>query len=1164
MPFSRSFFWFIGLVLIFLLMSSTAIAGSKNHSDNSHFELPTHFIYHDQELNFNLDHSRIAVQLSSQRSSERITQTLSEIGLNPNSEKYLMSENWYIFDIETSGQDKFQIAGIIESALGQRDILSASPVLLTDDGLWAVVTKEVIVRFKPEYVAESYSILRNRAPDFDIIESDFGEMEGSYLLRSHSNNGFNTLARVNELARSEYMKWAEPNFLAAARIMIYDTEPPEIDFEALSKPSHLVPEGFDRGQSRGSRLVPNDPYYYRLWHMNNTGLLGDVIGMDCDFEEAWDITTGDSSIKIAIFDTGVEHDHPDINQLPGKNFCSDSISSPDGDIVNICDVHGTLVGGSLTAIINNSLGTVGVAPDCKLISVRMGISLIEDPCAFWFTSQSSWRVNGLVWAEQQGVRITNHSYSATPTSAFEDKLQETYNNGIIHFSSAGNESSQSLNFPASLSFVIAVSGIEPSGELAEFSNYHPDVDVSAPGTYLYIPDNTGPLGMVEGDYTWMTGTSISSPIAAGVAALILSVDSTLTPAEVAAKLYCSARDLGASGHDMYYGHGFVNAYRAMQDMGSDDDGDGVADPCDNCMTISNSSQTDSDGDGIGDACDECPLDWVGDTDHDGSCAADDNCPYAYNPDQADLNSNGIGDICECGEADTTLYGDSENVQFGGWLGNVGDVNNDGIEDLGISAPYADNYSGYVKIYSGADLTLLYTINAPDYYFLVSMFPAGDVNSDNYDDFYLGAVGLGIPGAGNQAYMFYGGPPYPRVMDVSSADRTLSGDIYYDGFGSNGCRLGDLDGHNIPEIAIGAPQSSVGTGYVRLFSGASGAVLNTFYGEAAGDDFGYSLQSAGDVNNDGINDLAVGAPLNDNGGEDAGCVYVYSGNDFTELYRFPGTAYRSYGESVAGIGDVDGDNYDDVLIGAPGILSDAPGSAIVYSGATGQVLYSLSEYISSQSFGQMVASAGDINQDGINDFIVGASGTYRSGVGYHFTGNIGSVYLFSGQDGSLLLAYNSDESLQMYGFVHNAAIDFNDDGILDLAVGSPENDEAGTDNGAVYIYCLGDPDDDKYRVGCDNCPDVYNPDQADSNGDGIGDACEIMCGDANGDENVNISDAVYIINYVFIGGSPPDPLEAGDCNCDGTCNISDAVWIINYIFIGGNDPCDLDGDSDPDC
>jgi hypothetical protein len=76
--------------------------------------------------------------------------------------------------------------------------------------------------------------------------------------------------------------------------------------------------------------------------------------------------------------------------------------------------------------------------------------------------------------------------------------------------------------------------------------------------------------------------------------------------------------------------------------------------------------------------------------------------------------------------------------------------------------------------------------------------------------------------------------------------------------------------------------------------------------------------------------------------------------------------------------------------------------------------------------------------------------------------------------------------------------------------------------------------------------------------------EMLCGDANNDWTVNVSDAVYVINYVFAGGPAPDPMLAGDANCDSTVNVSDAVWIINYVFTGGNDPCDIDGDGIPDC
>ncbi|MCP4569851.1 MAG: hypothetical protein GY841_19905, partial [FCB group bacterium] len=99
----------------------------------------------------------------------------------------------------------------------------------------------------------------------------------------------------------------------------------------------------------------------------------------------------------------------------------------------------------------------------------------------------------------------------------------------------------------------------------------------------------------------------------------------------------------------------------------------------------------------------------------------------------------------------------------------------------------------------------------------------------------------------------------------------------------------------------------------------------------------------------------------------------------------------------------------------------------------------------------------------------------------------------------------------------------------------------------------DFDSDTRGDSCDNCLEVFNPDQADTNGNDIGDICDYICGDANGDEALNVGDAVFLINYVFKGGSAPDPLEAGMANGDDAINVGDAVYMINFVFKGGDDP-----------
>jgi len=141
-------------------------------------------------------------------------------------------------------------------------------------------------------------------------------------------------------------------------------------------------------------------------------------------------------------------------------------------------------------------------------------------------------------------------------------------------------------------------------------------------------------------------------------------------------------------------------------------------------------------------------------------------------------------------------------------------------------------------------------------------------------------------------------------------------------------------------------------------------------------------------------------------------------------------------------------------------------------------------------------------------------------------------------------------------------DTDSDGIGDLCDICPGyDDNIDTDGDSVPDGCdicagfddLADFDGDTVPDSCDNCPETANSDQSDSDEDGIGDACDYICGDANSDGEVNVGDAVYLINHVFKGGPAPDPLEAGDANGDGQVNVGDAVYLISYVFKGGPGP-----------
>jgi len=299
-----------------------------------------------------------------------------------------------------------------------------------------------------------------------------------------------------------------------------------------------------------------------------------------------------------------------------------------------------------------------------------------------------------------------------------------------------------------------------------------------------------------------------------------------------------------------------------------------------------------------------------------------------------------------------------------------------------------------------------------------------------------------------------GPAGARVMILDNPIRQP-----FSGFASSMAVVGDLDGDGVSDYLIGAydqrAENGDHQGRAFVFSGQSGKLLMTIENPAPshmesykGAAFGFAVAAAGDVNGDGTPDLLIGAF----GQDDNGKAFLFSGKDGTLLRTFQAPQPQlggGFGFAVAALGDLTGDRVPELIIGA--FAQDGDGRAYVFDGHNGKLLYTLAppQSAGNSAFGWSVAAAGDLNHDGLSEFVVGAP--------YATVGKVavqGHAYVFNGKDGSLLYTLDDPQPMagEVFGWQVAAGSDLNKDGVPDILVGAPYKDVgANLAQGAAFAF-----------------------------------------------------------------------------------------------------------------
>jgi chitodextrinase len=317
----------------------------------------------------------------------------------------------------------------------------------------------------------------------------------------------------------------------------------QIDSDQIAQLSGSVVEWTEKDSVKKINIVPNDPYISEQWAINKLSL-----------PEAWNITTGSNAVNVAVIDSGVYREHPDLEGsciLNGWDMILDEPVNSDS-----CG-HGTSVIGILAASTNNNRGISGIDWHVSVMPFR-----VVYPSGEIYTSDV---VEAIYLAADSGCKVINLSLGGSDFSSAENQaVQYAVSKGSIVVAAAGNAGNSGLMYPASYENVISVASVDSNLTHSYFSNYNRYIDVCAPGeNIMSLADYHYNNGY---EYCYGSGTSLSVPYVSGIAALAAACDLSLTAPGFKNLIAKSCTDLGPTGFDDYYGCGLINAEKILENM----------------------------------------------------------------------------------------------------------------------------------------------------------------------------------------------------------------------------------------------------------------------------------------------------------------------------------------------------------------------------------------------------------------------------------------------------------------------------------------------------------------------------------------------------------------------------------------------------------------------